>query len=133
MKNHVMKCFATGFISHFEYEPPQPWGHVENYKPVSGHEGEEVLRKAMRKEVQAGRMIGGPGWTADDVRQFFGGTDFYGIPCSATPKDGNPLGRIIHDYGYFQKGSYSINATHSSTSVEYIREVERVRALDNIT
>ena len=78
-------------------------------------------------------MIGGPGWTAEDVRQFFGGTNFYGISFSATPKDGNPPGRIIHDYGYIQRGSYSINATHSSTSVEYIREVERVRALDNIT
>ena len=78
-------------------------------------------------------MIGGPRWTADKVQQFFGGTDFYGIPCSATPKDGDPLGRIIHDYGYFERGSYSINATHSSTSVEYIREVDRVQALENVT
>ena len=61
MKEHVMNCFATGFISHFEYEPPEPWGHVENYQPVSGSEGEETIRNKMRKEVCGGRMIGGPG------------------------------------------------------------------------
>ena len=60
-KTHVMKCFATGFISHFEYSPPEPWGHVHNYQPLAGVEGEAVLRKAMRKEVEAGHMIGGPG------------------------------------------------------------------------
>ena len=24
LKSHVLKCFATGFISHFEYPPPKP-------------------------------------------------------------------------------------------------------------
>ena len=76
MKNHVMKCFATGFISHFEYDPPEPWGHVDNYKPLAGTDGETTLRKGMMKEVLAGRMIGGPGWTSDTVRQFFGGRNF---------------------------------------------------------
>ena len=127
-----MKCFATGFISHFEYNPPEPWGHVDNYKPVTGPKGRAALRKAMRKEVLAGRMIGGPGWTPDTVRQFFRGANFYGIPCGATLKDGDPLGRIIHDYGFFQKGSYSINAAHSSTTVEYIKEVERMQILENV-
>ena len=23
-KNHILQCFATGFISHFEYDPPSP-------------------------------------------------------------------------------------------------------------
>ena len=110
MKDHVMKCFANGFISHFEYDPPEPWGHVDNYTPLAGAEGEAVLRKAMRKEVVAGRMIGGPGWTSQMVRQFFGGKNFYGIPCSATAKDGIPRGRVVHDYGFFKRGSYSINA-----------------------
>ena len=86
----------------------------------------------MTKEVLAGRMIGGPGWTSWVVRQFFGGKDFYGVPCSATAKDGDPRGRIIHDYGFFQKGSYSINATHSSTSVEYVNEIERLQVLDQV-
>ena len=61
MKNHVIKCFAAGFISHFEYDPPEPWGHVINYEPLAVTEGDTVLRKAVRKEVEAGRMIGGPG------------------------------------------------------------------------
>ena len=61
MKEHVMNCFATGFISHFEYEPPGPWGHVENYQPVCGAEGRMIIRNKMRKEVCGGRMIGGPG------------------------------------------------------------------------
>ena len=61
MKDHVMKCFQTGFISHFEYDPPAPWGHVDNYSPLSGSEGRAVLREGMKKEVLGGRMIGGPG------------------------------------------------------------------------
>ena len=61
MKDHVMNCFATGFISHFEYEAPEPWGHVLNYQPVSGPEGRKTIRNRMKKEVCGGRMIGGPG------------------------------------------------------------------------
>ena len=53
--------------------------------------------------------------------------NFYGIPCSAVPKDGDLLGRIIHDYGYYEQGSYSVSAAHSSTCVEYIKVVERAR------
>ena len=66
------------------------------------------------------------------VRRFFGGKNFYGIPSSATPKDGDPLGRIIHDYGFYRSGSYSVNAAHSSTSVEYIKAKERVSILQNV-
>ena len=76
-------------------------------------------------------MIGGPGWTPDTVRHFFKGENFYGIPSSATSKDGDPLGRIVHDYGFFMRGSYSVNAAHSSTSVEYIKETERMRVLEH--
>ena len=86
----------------------------------------------MQQEVLAGRMIGGPGWTADTVRQFFGGRQLYGIPCNATEKGGDPRGRIVHDYGYFPNGSYSVNATHSSTTVNYISVPERVQLLRNV-
>ena len=86
----------------------------------------------MKKEVIGGRVIGGPGYTSSMVREFFGGDNFYGIPCSATPKDGDPLGRVIHDYGFYKRGSYSVNAAHSSTSVEYISVEERVRILQNV-
>ena len=57
LKNHVMKCFATGFISHFEYDPPEPRGHVNNCEPLAGTEGETVLREAVRKEVEGGRKM----------------------------------------------------------------------------
>ena len=132
LKSHVLECFATGFISHFEYPPPAPWGHVENYALVKDPEGVKALRKRMKKEVLGGRIIGGPGWSATTVRQFFGGADFYGIPCNATEKNGDPRGRIVHDYGYFPKGSYSINATHSSTTVKYPALRERVAILQDI-
>ena len=64
--------------------------------------------------------------------QVLWGAPFYGIPCNATDKDGDPRGRVIHDYGYFEKGSYSINAAHSSTTVRYISVKERVNLLKNV-
>ena len=42
------------------------------------------------------------------------------------------MGRVIHDYGFYKSGSYSVNAAHSSTSVEYIKAKERVRLLQNV-
>ena len=132
MKNHVLQCLATGFISHFEYVPPEPWGHIANYTLIKDLKGSKVLRARMRLEVSAGRAIGGPGWSTKTVRTFFGGAAFYGIPCNATEKDGDPLGRVVHDYGYFPKGSYSVNAAHSSTSIKYISVKERVALLKDV-
>ena len=50
-------------------------------------------------------------WMAkvDDVIEFLG-IKFYGIPCSAVEKDGDPFGRIVHDYGYYSRGSYFIKS-----------------------
>ena len=117
MREHVLECLKTGFVSHFDYPEPEPWGHVENYDPLRSLRGKATLTEAMKKQVLLGKMIGGPGWTANMVRMFFGGKNFYGIPCGAVEKGGDPLGRIVHDYGYYRRGSYSINATHSSTSL----------------
>ena len=119
IKEHIMAEFATGFVSHFEYDSPKPWGSVRNYPLVTNPVGKKKLSDVLGKQVVAGKMIGGRGWTESDVRRFFGGRDFYGIPCSATEKGGDPLGRIVHDYGYFPTRSYSVNATHSCTSVKY--------------
>ena len=77
-------------------------------------------------------MIGGEGWTAKHVHEFFGGVDFYGIPCSATAKDGDPLGRIVHVYGYHPAGSYSVNSTHSCTSVKYLSLFKVANILDQV-
>ena len=95
-------------------------------------QGVEQLRKAMSEQVTSGKMIGGQGWTADHVREFFGGEEFYGIPCSATAKDGNPIGRIVHDYGYYPEHSYSVNATHSCTSVKFLSLFEVSSILDQV-
>ena len=99
IKNHVLEEFATGFVSHFEYPVPEPWGSVSNYPPLKTPQGATRFRQAMEEQVRAGKMIGGKGWSARHVREFFGGANFYGIPCSATAKGGDPLGRIVHDYG----------------------------------
>ena len=61
MKEHVMAGFATGFVSHFEYEPPEPWGHVSNYPPVTTPQGRSKLRATLNKQILAGKMIGGKG------------------------------------------------------------------------
>ena len=82
--------------------------------------------------MSAGKVIGGPGYTAGDVTSFFGGRGFYGIPSGAVPKGDDPLGRIVHDYGFYRRGSYSVNACHSCTRVRYhtIKEVSSI--LDGI-
>ena len=50
-----------------------------------------------------------------------------------TPRqDGDPLGRIVHDYGWYPKGSYSVNATHSCTSVKYLSVKDTVGILDRV-
>ena len=124
---------ATGFVSHFEYKELVPWGSVSNYPPLNEPEGRLKFRNAMCKEILAGRMIGGVGWSSLVVRNFFGGRDFYGNPSGAVLKDGDPSGRIVHDYGYHPKDSYSINFIHSCTSVKYLATQEVVSILNKVT
>ena len=61
MKEHILKCFKTGLISHFEYKEPAPWVHVKNYGPLTSAHGKKAMREAMKKQVLEGKMIGGPG------------------------------------------------------------------------
>ena len=131
-KARVLESLKEGFKSHFEYPLPQPWGHVENYPPLLSPSGRQKLRDTMAVQVRQGKMIGVPGWSSIHVSGFFGGDRWYGIPCGATEKDGDPLGRIVHDYGYHKTNSYSINAAHSDTSVRYDSIRKRVRILENI-
>ena len=60
-KDKVLQSLATGFRSRFEYRPPVPWGHVNNYQPLCTGEGIRFFREKMREQVLQGRMIGGPG------------------------------------------------------------------------
>ena len=55
-----------------------------------------------------------------------------GIPCGAAEKNGDPFSRIVNDYGYFPKGSYSINSTHSSTTVRYKTMSEKMSILADV-
>ena len=48
-------------------------------------------------------------------------------------KGGDPLGRIVHDYGYHPRDSYSVNSTHSCTSVKYLTLPEITKILDEVT
>ena len=132
MKEHVLACFATGFVSHFRYKLPQPQGSKSNYGPLKTKAGQVKFTAAMRKEVLAGHMLGGPGWTSQDVRRFFGGRHFQGIPSGAVPKGGDPLGRIVHDYGFYPAKSYSINASHSCTRVKYKSFKETAEVLEHV-
>ena len=61
MKEHVLAAFATGFVSHFEYPAPEPWGYVQNYPLLTAPQGKQRLRAAMKEQVLAGKMIGGRG------------------------------------------------------------------------
>ena len=66
------------------------------------------------------------------MKHFFGGQGFYGIPCGAVEKNGDPLGRIVNDYGFYVRGSYSVNAAHSCTRVKYNTTYEVASILKNV-
>ena len=53
----------------------------------------------MKEQITAGKIIGGEGCTEKDVNEFYAGARFYGIPSSAVAKGGDPIRRIVHDYG----------------------------------
>ena len=88
-------------------------------------------RLRFKSEVRAGRMIGGPGWTAGVVRWFLGG-DFFITPCGAVPKGDDPHGRIIHNYSYEFDG-ISLNSVLIDNSVEYISFKARVELMAQVS
>ena len=87
----------------------------------------------MKEQVLKGRVIGGTGCSYERVDTFFGTNKWYGIPCSAVEKEGDRLGRIVHDYGFFKPGSsYSINTARANASVRYDSVRRQVLVLDGI-
>ena len=76
-------------------------------------------------------MLGGVGWTRKKVEDFLK-RKVHVIPCGAVPKEGDPAGRIIHNYSYPQKKTNSINSALINTSVEYITFKERVALLSQV-
>ena len=88
-------------------------------------------RERFAKEVRAGRMIGGWGWTQDMVWWLLG-RNFYTIPCGAVPKNQDPLGRIIHDYSSPSATEGSVNSALINSSVQFISFVDRARQLSQV-
>ena len=76
-------------------------------------------------------MIGGPGWTREHVHWFLNG-DFFITPCGAVPKNGDPFGRIVHNYSHEFDG-LSLNTALLDNSVSYISFKERVLLLSQVT
>ena len=50
----------------------------------------------------------------------------------AVPKNGDPLGRLIHDYSFPSAIQGSVNSALINTSVEYISFVERAAQLSQV-
>ena len=91
----------------------------------------QKCRTRFLSEVKNKRMLGGVGWSLNDVKNFLG-REVYVIPCGAVPKNNDPHGRIIHNYSYPSKKSGSINAALINTSVSYISFKNRVAQLSKV-
>ena len=77
-------------------------------------------------------MLGGLGWTRNDVEEFLG-KDIYTIPCGSVPKGDDPHGRIIHNYSYEAVQGESVNSALLENSVRYIAFSEKVRVLSKVS
>ena len=108
---------------------PTPAKTAKNY--FKDKRGVAKSRARFTAEIKLGRMIGGRGWTKKTVKWFLGGS-FYEIPCGAVPKNGDPLGRIIHDFSFPSATQGSVNSALINTSVQYISFVERARQLSKV-
>ena len=42
-------------------------------------------------------MLGGAGWTREEVTKILG-ESFYVMPCGAVPKNGDPFGKVIPEF-----------------------------------
>ena len=126
-KSSVLHMLAYGLRGDWGPELPPP------NRPAANYLGAALAncRRQFVKEVRAGRMIGGPGWTRNHVRWFLN-SDFFITPCGAVPKDGDPFGRIVHNYSHEFDG-LSLNAALLDNSVSYISFTERVRLLSQVT
>ena len=51
----------------------------------------------LKSEVEKGRMVGGPGWSAETMRSFLR-APFFCTPCGAIPRKDDPYGRLIYNH-----------------------------------
>ena len=108
-------------------ELPTPGLPVANF--LATRAATAKCRTRFRNEVMKGRMLGGPGWSAETVARFLE-SRFYYTPCGAVPKKEDPYGRIIHNYSHKFDGM-SLNDCLLDNSVQYISFKERVELLDS--
>ena len=127
-KDLILCRLSGGYTSEWAPQMPLPWKHVNNYFPPHV---KSKCRQRFQDEIKKGRMLGGIGWTREEVTKFLG-KSFYVIPCGAVPKNGDPFGRIIHDFSYAGDGLNSINTALIDNSVRYISFIERVRSLSKV-
>ena len=126
-KRSVLRMLADGLRGDWG-ELPKPGIPVTNFLKT-----EEAVKKCRRRfinEITKGRMLGGPGWSAETVSRFLGSTFFY-TPCGAVPKKGDPYGRIIHNYSHRFNG-VSLNDCLIDNSTEYISFKNRVKLLEPV-
>ena len=128
-KAAVLEMLAYGLQGEWGSTFPPPNRPAANY--LGTPDARRKCRLRFQSEVAAGRMIGGPGWTAEAVRWFLNG-DFFITPCGAVPKGDDPHGRIVHNYSHEFNG-ISINSVLLDNSVQYISFKARVELLSQVS
>ena len=128
-KTAVLNMLAFGLRGDWGITFPTPNCAAPNFLKCDSARTKCRLR--FKSEVRAGRMIGGPGWTAGVVRWFLGG-DFFITPCGAVTKGDDPHGRIIHNYSYEFDG-ISLNSVLVDNSVQYISFKARVELMAQVS
>ena len=95
-RSSVLRMLKDGLRGDWDGLPPVGVP-VTNFLKVP--EAIKKCRLRFQSETNKGRMLGGPGWSADTVSWFLG-SPFFCTPCGAVPKKDDPYGRIIHNYSH---------------------------------
>ena len=127
-KGKILYNLQFGFRADWAPSMPPAFPTPPNF--FNSPEAIAKCRARFDAEIRAGRMLGGVGWSAKDIRNFLG-RSFYTTPCGAVPKNNDPAGRIIHNYSYPSKNAGSVNAALINTSVAHISFKERASLLNN--
>ena len=125
----ILKNLEFGFRADWAQEMPPHSTDSPNF--FHSKIAIEKCRARFDAEIKKGRMLGGVGWSKNIVRNFLG-KNFYTIPCGAVPKNGDPDGRIIHNYSFPSPLFGSVNSVLLDTSVSYITFKERISLLDKV-
>ena len=120
-----MDFLKSGLLADWNHVMPKPRLFAKNY--LKSDTARLKCQNRFKNEIKKGRMLGGPGWSAVDVRRFLN-RPFFVAPCGAVPKGTDPHGRIVHNYSSKVNG-LSLNDALNDTSVKYISFKKRVHLL----